>query len=111
MSQRSSSYPTLSGSLCSDPAASVTFQPANLLTCQRSSPNSFICHTSAKSPTKSFPCHTSKNPLPQVLCLPHIQAPRGALRPRRHPEPKARDLLCLSFCLSFAFPYSLTSFS
>ena len=36
---------------------------------------SCVCHRSAKSPPKSFPCHTSKNALPQVLCLPHIQDP------------------------------------
>src|SRR5213080_4755907 len=92
--------------------------------------NSFICHTSEETAHKSFACHTSKNPLPQVLCLPHIQdPPRGppgpaprrharpssrAVIPSRHPEPQARDLLCLSL-LSFAFVFrfclSLLSFA
>ena len=40
-------------------------------------PKSFACHTSAKSSAKSNHCHTSKNPLPQLLYLPHIQAPPG----------------------------------
>src|SRR5713226_4987239 len=40
-------------------------------------PISFPCHTSEKSAHKSKYCHTSENPLPQVLCLPHIQDPPG----------------------------------
>ena len=72
--------------------------------------NSFICHRSEETPCKSFPCHTSKKPLPQVLCLPHIQAPppgAPAPAPRRHPEPQARELLCLSY---FEFRISYFAF-
>ena len=58
---------------------------ASLLPCLLSSllryfavpPNSFPCHRSEKSPANSKYCHTSENPLPQVLCLPHIQDPPG----------------------------------
>ena len=50
--------------------------------------NSFICHRSEETPCKSFPCHTSKTPLPQVLCLPHIQDPPGAPAPAPHRHPK-----------------------
>ena len=59
--------------------------------------NSFICHRSEETPCKSFPCHTSKNPLPQVLCLPHIQDPPGPLRPPRNVIPSRRRGICLSF--------------
>jgi hypothetical protein len=113
MSRRSSFYPALPGSVCSDSAASVTFQPANavfascalrrdLLTCEShlphalllpflatrhsplaTVPKSFICHTSAKSAVNSFPCHTSKNSLPQVQSLPHLPPP--------HPGPRRRS--------------------
>src|SRR5258708_17399924 len=38
---------------------------------------SFSFHTSAKCAHNSFSCHTSKFTLPQTLCLPHIQDPRG----------------------------------
>src|SRR5438067_3007732 len=58
---------------------------------------SFICHTSEETTHKSFPCHTSKNPLPQVLCLPHIQDPPGPLRPPRNVIPSRRRGICLSF--------------
>ena len=71
--------PLLNLAISVRPAASFRlFQPATLQrsTCQRSSPN-FSCHTSEKSPTKSNHCHTSEKPLPQVLCLPHIQEPPG----------------------------------
>jgi hypothetical protein len=51
--------------------------PSILNASQRSSPNSFPCHTSEKSPANSNHCHTSENPLLQVLCLPHIQEPPG----------------------------------
>jgi hypothetical protein len=47
----------------------------------RSSPNFFPCHTSEKSPAKSNHCHRSQNPLPQVLCLPHIQDPPRGVPP------------------------------
>lgn len=36
---------------------------------------SFICHTSARFVAKSNHCHTSKNPLPQLFCLPHLRPP------------------------------------
>src|SRR5216684_386552 len=74
MPRQISSCHSLLGSVCSD-SASLTFQPSNLLTCQRSSPKSCLCHTSEKLARNSFACHTSKNSLPQVLYLPHIQAP------------------------------------
>src|SRR5260370_42463680 len=48
-------------------------------TFQLSSLNSFPCRTSEELPANSNHCHTSKNPFPQVLCLPHIQDPPGAL--------------------------------
>src|SRR5229473_3645064 len=78
---------SLPGSLCSDSAASLTFQPANLLTCQRSSlpvTKPFICHRSAKSAAKSNPCHTSKNPLPQVQSVPHLPTPPPLPFQNRH---------------------------
>lgn len=67
---------------------------------------SCVCHRSEKSAAKFFPCHTSKNALPQVLYLPHIQDPPRGTRHRAqcHPEPKARDLLS-----SFAFRFSFLS--
>src|SRR5712671_4296351 len=40
-------------------------------------PNSFPCHTSAKSARNSFRCHTYKFALLQVLSLPHIQKTGG----------------------------------
>ncbi len=40
---------------------------------------SFGCHRSEKMPAKSNHCHTSENPLPQVLCLPHLQDPPGGV--------------------------------
>lgn len=39
------------------------------------SAKSFICHTSAKCASKSNHCHTSRNPLPQLFCLPHLRPP------------------------------------
>jgi len=68
----SPSPPALSFGLLSSPS---TFQLSDLATFQRSSLISFPCHTSEKSPANSNHCHSSKNTLPQVLCLPHIQAP------------------------------------
>ena len=41
---------------------------------------SCVCHRSGKSPAKSNHCHTSKNPLLQVLCLPHLGDPPGGVR-------------------------------
>jgi hypothetical protein len=35
-----------------------------------------VCHTSEKSSANSFVCHTSKNRLLQVPCLPHLRYPR-----------------------------------
>ena len=69
---------------------------------------SFICHTSAKSLAKSFPCHTSKNPLLQVLYLPHIQAPPGVSififsRAPRAPETSTVNLIIsVLLCLLLA---------
>ena len=57
--------------------SSQTFKRANVQTFQRSSPKSFVCHTSEETLAKSNACHTSENSLPQVLCLPHLQDPRG----------------------------------
>ena len=69
--------------------------------------NSFICHTSEETTHKSFPCHTSKNPLPQVLCLPHIQAPpRG---PCARPAPSSRAA-GEGAALSFVFRVSYFEF-
>jgi len=65
--------------------------------------NSFICHTSEETTHKSFPCHTSKNPLPQVLCLPHIQDPPGPLRPPRNVIPSRRRGICLSFVFRISY--------
>jgi len=79
--------------------------------------NSFICHTSEETAHKSFACHTSKNPLPQVLCLPHIQdPPRGppGPAPRRHARPSSRaagEGSALSFAFVFRFCLSLLSFA
>ena len=88
--------------------------------------NSFICHTSEETAHKSFACHTSKNPLPQVLCLPHIQDPPPgapwarpapsceAVIPSRHPEPSSRaagEGSALSFAFVFRFCLSLLSFA
>ena len=39
----------------------------------------FVYHTCRKLPRNSFPCHTSKIAGLKVLCLPHIQHPRGVL--------------------------------
>ena len=73
--------------------------------------NSFICHRSEETPCKSFPCHTSKNPLPQVLCLPHIQAPPpGPLRPPRAVIPSRRRGSCSVFRIS-SFVFRVSSFS
>src|SRR6266849_72098 len=110
---------SLPGSLCSDSAASLTFQPANLLTCQRSSlpvTNPFICHRSAKSAAKSNPCHTSKNPLPQVQSLPHLPTPHPchfktgiALPPSYRSSGSPRfDVTCPLSTVDFL--YFLTSF-
>src|SRR5712675_3297351 len=53
-------------------------RPCNLSTSHlQAIPNSFPCHTSAKSARNSFRCHTYKFALPQVLSLPHIQKTRG----------------------------------
>ena len=88
--------------------------------------NSFICHTSEETAHKSFACHTSKNPLPQVLCLPHIQdPPPGAPWARPAPSceaviPSRRRGICfvfrfclslLSFAFVFRFCLSLLSFA
>src|SRR5712675_2486319 len=53
-------------------------RPCNLSTSHlQAIPNSFPCHTSAKSARNSFRCHTYKFALPQVLSLPHIQKTGG----------------------------------
>ncbi len=54
-----------------------TFQRSSLQTFGRSSAIPFVCHRSEETPAKSNACHTSENPLPQVLCLPHLQDPPG----------------------------------